>query len=493
MSIAFNQIPGNLRVPFMRFEVNAGSSPYQSNQRLVIMGQKLASGVAPADTPRLISALEDVQFGYGSQLAGMYKIARANAPFQEIWCIPLADATGATKATSTITVSNTLVPVAAAGSIVVYVGGIRVTLPIDPTLSAALIATELAAAINACPAMQVVATAVTNVVTLTATNAGTLGNGLGVLTRMYQDDGPLSDQILTLTAMTGGAGDPSITNAITNMGEQLWDWIVMPYCTTALLNQMQTWLNGRWGPMSQTYGHLISAMDGTLGTVQAFLTLRNNMHETIMPMLNNPQGSHMLAAAVGAQCAQHLQDAPELSRPLQTIALTGILPPKALGDRFSVLQRQTLYFTGGSGYTVDKDQTVRLDRVLTTYQTNAYGQPDMSWLDINTIAQITYGIRYIWDYLTETYPRCALVDSNPNNLQDFVTVDILRQAYIHAYTGLVADGVFENADTFAELLVLERNANDPNRVDAYVPTDAVNQLRILANNVTSYLQYPAAY
>ena len=474
----------------MRFEVNAGTSPYQSNQRLVLFGQKTAAGVAPADIPILITGLEDAQFGVGSQLASMYKTARANAVFQEIWCIPLSDLAGATKASATITVSTLLLPLSTPGSIVVYIGGVRVTMPIDTTLTATLVATQLALAINACPNMEVVATAATNVVTLTALNAGTLGNSIGVLTRMYQDDGPLADTILTLSAMTGGVGDPSITNGITNMGNELWDWIVMPYCTTAYLNQMQTWLNGRWGPMEQTYGHLISAMGGTLGVVQAFLALRNNMHETIMPMLNSPQGYHKLAAAVGAQCAQHLQDAPELSRPLQTIALTGILPPKAYADRFTVLQKQTLYYTGGSGYTVDKDQTVRMDRIITTYQTNVYGQPDMSWLDINTIAQITYGIRYIWDYLTSAYPRCALVDSNPNNLQDFVTVDILRQAYIHAYAGLVADGVFENTDIFASLLVVERNAQDPNRVDTYLPTDAVNQLRILANNVTSYLQYP---
>lgn len=95
-------------------------------------------------------------------------------------------------------------------------------------------------------------------------------------------------------------------------------------------------------------------------------------------------------------------------------------------------------------------------------------------------------------YMTQTYPRAALVDKNPNNLQGFATADDLKNAFIHAYKLLEDDGVFENSDLFAQLLIVERNADNPDRVDTFLPLDHVNQLRVLAVNATSYPQFPTA-
>ncbi len=600
MALEFNQIPGNLRVPFVRFEVNAGRQPYQSIQRLVLMGQKTSAGAADADTPILVTGGEDGLFGAGSMLASMYKIARANAPFQEIWAIPLADAGGSSKAVGSLAIKSAT-PVIYPGSAVIYIGGVRVAVPINNVMDSSAIASTIATAINTCPGMQVTAavvagakatstitftggpigsnstldftinstrfsvpflsadsnavlatkvaaainaassvakvtaaavgavvtvsaasngtfgnaytlttgavgdtahfgTATTRVsfttlatgandtITLTANNAGTLGNTIRVETKMYPDDGDLTDQLLNITQLTNGAGDPSITTAIANMGDDQWDWIVMPYCQHAYLNEIEAWLDARWGPMSQMYGHNITAMTGSAGAVQAFTSIRNSWHTTILPNYRAPHPTYLWAAALGARCAEHLQEAPELSRPLQTIELTGILPPKLVADQWSTVQRQSFYYAGASGYRVQSGE-VQLDRVITTYQKNQWGQPDQSWLDINTIAQLVYGLRSLMAYMTQTYPRAALVDSNPNNIQGFATVDDIRLAFIHAYQGLEAIGVFENSSLFKQLLIVERHANDPNRVDTYLPLDHVNQLRVLAVNATSFLQF----
>src|SRR5690242_8819012 len=134
MPIQFNQIPGNIRVPFVRFEVNAGQSPYQSIQRLVLIGQMTSAGSAAADNPIFVTQNEDALFGPGSMLAAMYKIARANAPFQEIWCIPLADAGGS--ATAAVGSIKSAAPTYSS-SIVVYVGGYRVSIPVNALMSGA--------------------------------------------------------------------------------------------------------------------------------------------------------------------------------------------------------------------------------------------------------------------------------------------------------------------------------------------------------------------
>ena len=52
-------------------------------------------------------------------------------------------------------------------------------------------------------------------------------------------------------------------------------------------------------------------------------------------------------------------------------------------------------------------------------------------------------------------------------------------------------GLVENMDLFKANLIVERNANDPNRVDILFPPDLINQLRIMAMLVEFRLQYPA--
>jgi phage tail sheath gpL-like len=594
VAISLNSIPGNIRVPFAWFEVNPGQAPYQTISRLLLIGQMTSSGSAAADQPIIVTGQENGLFGSGSMLAAMYNIARVNAPFQEIWALPLSDAMGSTAATGTVTL-NQAAPLASPEQIVLYVGGLRVTANVTTTMTNTSIASAITTAINDCPYMQVhaanvvgvkakqsvtytlpapgaatylpvtigslslsvlvnttdtpsiiaanvaseinsnstlfTATAVgatvtvtavstgtfansytlttqpaafgtstttsfaggtSDVVTLTANNKGTIGNGIRIETHLNADDAWAADTLLTIVQMSNGVGDPSITTALVNLGDDLWDFIGMPYASAAYLSEMDAWLNNRWSPNSQTYGLNFTGMVGkTAGQTIAFTSVRNNPFTYVLPMYNSPQPASLLTAAFAAQAAVHLQTPPELSLPMQTLNLIGIRGPKLVSDRWAVPTLQSFYYAGASGYDVDKSGNVRLNRVVSTYQRDTWGNADQSWLDVNTLAQLMYGVRFMRAYITEKYPRAGLVDSNPNHIAGFVTVNDIHAALVHAYQQLVAVGVFENADLFATLLVVERNASDPNRVDAYIPTDAANQLRIFAASVTSFLQFPA--
>ena len=131
-----------------------------------------------------------------------------------------------------------------------------------------------------------------------------------------------------------------------------------------------------------------------------------------------------------------------------------------------------------------------LDRVVTTYQTNSYGQPDITWLDVETRAQMVYFVRYNRQRITQVFGRKALADDNPTNNPGIVTPKIIKAECIHIYKELEAGGLVENSTAFAQALVVERSS-DPNRINAYLPIDVVNQLRVFAANVTTFLQYPS--
>lgn len=135
-----------------------------------------------------------------------------------------------------------------------------------------------------------------------------------------------------------------------------------------------------------------------------------------------------------------------------------------------------------------RDGSVRIERLITTYQTNAWGDADATYLDVNTMAQSMYGIRYIRQKLTNHHGRKALADANPGRNPGIVTAADIRVSIIHAYEDLVALGVFENPELFARDVVVERDLIDANRINCSLPLDHVNQLRILAAAAVNYMQ-----
>ena len=60
------------------------------------------------------------------------------------------------------------------------------------------------------------------------------------------------------------------------------------------------------------------------------------------------------------------------------------------------------------------------------------------------------------------------------------TPKIIKAEIIHLFREWESAGLVEGFDQFKDDLIVERNAGDPNRVDALIPPDVVNQLRVFA-------------
>jgi phage tail sheath gpL-like len=493
MPVQFNNIPGNLRVPLFYAEFNPGASPYQSLSRLLLIGQKIAAGTAVVDVPIQVSGNETGLFGGGSMLERMFKFARRNAPFQEIWALPLADHASGVAAAGQFTITNA--PPASAGQLTVYIAGQRVRIAVSTADTAAAIATRLAAQINAQPDLPVTA-AVNGVdnfkVDVTAKNDGTPGNKIRLEIDYYGDEGPLASELVTtITAMASGATDVDITAKLAALGDMEFDFIAAPYTDATNLAAINAFLNdasGRWSPIQMLYGHYFSAKDDTQANLSTFGNGLNDRHVSVMGYNKSPSPPWEWCAAFAANAAAHLQAPPELSRPLQTLELQGILPPKSVADRFSIQQRNSLYYDGVSSYHVRRDNKVCIDRAITTYQTNDWGAPDMSFLDVETMFQGQYFSRYLKAKVTQQWGRSALADENPLGVIGLCTPADMRNTVLHGYQELVQLGVVENIDLFEAGLIVERNVSDPNRLDALLPMDHVNQLRLAAFNITSNLQ-----
>jgi phage tail sheath gpL-like len=503
MSVLFNNIPANLRVPLFYAEVNAGYQAYQGPSRTLLIGQKTSAGTAPVNAPiRLDGDPRDLA-GSGSQLAEMAVWARANHPFGEIWLLPVADPAGVA-ATKTVTVASGIL--GSAGTVSLYIGGEKVSVAVQPTDTNATVAAALVAAIGAGfvkfgqpLAFPVTAAAASNVVTLTARNLGALGNFLAVTTNQVGDEGALQ-QYLTIATGVTGTGVPALTSALAGLGDMEFDFICAPYADTTTLDVVRDFLggtSGRWSPMQQLYGHYFTVLFDTVSNQASAGSARNDPNVTIMGVTaDSASPPWRWAAAHGARTAsdKNIGGEPDqayrISRPLQTLDLVGIRPPVSKANWPTILQRNQLYQDGIASYTVMVDGTVLLDRSVTTYQVNAYNQPDITWLDVETRLQMVYFVRFMRQRITQKYGRCALADDNPTGNPGIVTAKILKAECVHIYTELELGGLVDNSELFARSLVVERSS-DPNRVNAYLPVDVVNQFRVFAANATTFLQYAA--
>ena len=134
---------------------------------------------------------------------------------------------------------------------------------------------------------------------------------------------------------------------------------------------------------------------------------------------------------------------------------------------------------------------MRIQRSITTYQKNAFGQADNSYLDSETLHQSAYIVRRLQSVITSKYGRHKLAADGTRfgAGQPIVTPSTIRGELIAQYAKLELEGHVENAELFAEHLVVERDARDPNRINVLFPPDYINGLRVFALLNQFRLQY----
>lgn len=493
-NISFNNIPANVRVPLFYAEMDNSQAGYFSQTlRTLIIGQKLAAGTAVANVPILVSRTDDAktQFGIGSMLARMHELYRANDSVGEVWCLPVDDAGAGAQASGTLTVTG---PATETGTLNLYIGAQRVQVAVASGDANTAIAAAINAAINADTTLPVTSTVLVGVVTVTARHKGSLGNGIKMQLNYRGAAGGEKTPAgvgVAVVALSGGTTDPTLTTALAALGDDEYDFIIMPYTDSTSLDALKTLMNdttGRWAYNKQIYGHVYTAKADTFANLVVLGVARNDQHATIAGYETAvPNTPWDYAAAYGARNAAFIAVDP--ARPTQTGELIGILTAPA-GSRFISTERQTLLSSGIATSYVG-GSAVRVERAITTYQKNSFSIADPSYLDSETLHTLAYIIRRLRSIITSKYPRHKLADDGTRfgAGQAIVTPSVIRGELLAEYANLEESGICENATAFSANLIVERNANDPNRLDVLLPPDLVNQLRVFAVLAQFRLQY----
>lgn len=498
MPISFNQIPASLRTPFFFAEVdNSQASFFQLEGKCLIIGQKLAAGIGAAETLLLVTSTDQAKslFGVGSILARMVEFFRKNDPFSEVWCIAQDDAGASAAATGTIAITGSAT---ANGTVFLYLAGQRIQVGVTSGDTATVVGAAVAAAVNADTNLPVTAANVTGTVTFTARNKGTVGNTLDIRLNYQGDIGGESTPAgltITPTQMASGATDPTLANTIAAMADERFDLVVTPYTDTTSLNLLQTEMDdttGRWSPGRELYGHVVGAKEDTVSNLSTFGNARNDQHASIMGYNDSPTPPHEWAGAIAGQALRQFVDSDKVGRPLQTLPLIGVLPPPK-SSQFIQTERNTLLFDGIATSYVSGG-FVRIERLVTTYQLNAFSQPDPSYLDSITLAQLAFINRLAKQRITTKFPRHKVANNGTRfgEGQAIITPNIIFSEMIAITSELEFLGIVENTEATKATTIVERDAGDPNRINVLWTPDLVNQLRVFALKNQFRLQFNTA-
>jgi len=489
MTIPFKTIPSNLRVHLFAAELdNSRANTAAIAQRALLIGQKTAAGTYTANVPVVCQSAIDgrAAAGAGSVLAGMIDAYRDNDPAGEMWVLPLADDGAAVAATGSITFTG---PTTATGTLSLYIAGRLVSVILASGTTAAQAATATVAAIAATVGLPVTAAVnggVPSKVDLTARNGGECGNDIDIRTNFK---GSASNEVLpaglgvTIVAMASGATNPVLTTALANLVDMPFDFIVCSLTDTTSLAAITNLLSdqtGRWSYLNQIYGHCWFGFRGSAGACASKATALNNQHLTEVPFFDSPTPAWKWAAAFAGINAASLRADPAV--PLQSLTVAGLLAPP-LQSRWSItIRNNTLLFGGCATWTVDVNGNVVTENIVTTYVTNAQGQPDDSYLEVETLFTSVYVLRRLSSMVTAKYSRIKLAADGTrlDPSANVVTPAVIRADIIALYRELEAQGIVQNSAAFARDLVVEKDAGNPNRVNVLLPATLINQLRVFA-------------
>jgi phage tail sheath gpL-like len=461
------------------------------------------SGSAIPNVPKPIGTqtVADREYGQGSELASMVSAFLANNFAHELWCLPVPPAPGSVAASAKITVQT--VPLEA-GVIHLYIAGHHVdSIVVGTTDTTTTIAAIIAARIEEDDTLPVHATATGPDVTITCKTLGVGGNDITLQLNYYGRVGGEETPpgvVLTIPARLGmgtggivGAGVPDFDPGIAALGEHEYEYVALAHTdSNTLFDFEQEWGfedTGRWGWMRQLYGHIFACRRDTYSNHIIWGETRNNGVTSVMaiePTAASP--TYEWASAYCAKAARGLTNDP--ARPLQTLGLNRMLAAQP-HDRFILPELNSMSGVGVATQKTGLDGVTRIMRETTTYQLNLYGFSDDAYELVTTMATLARLIRNQRQAITSKFPRHKLANDGTRFGvgQKIVTPKVIKAELISQYRIDEFNGLVEDVQAFKEHLIVERDPNNPNRLNVLYPPDLVNQLRIYAVLVQFRLQY----
>lgn len=463
-NVSFSDIPSSIRKPgvYSEFNLNAARQSLPANDvSMLIIAQRLSTGSVAALVPTKVFSDADARlyFGAGSQCHLMVKAALDANPSLDLTVCAVADS-GITKATGTIALSGTAT---SAGVLRACVGNRVAEVAISSGDLAAAIATALNTAVSAIAHELPVTSGVSSAtVTLTARNAGTVGNYIPV-----ECSCTAAGITATVTGMASGATDPDLgatSGALDTVFPGNYDIICIPFVDEGNWADLGTHLDEISGPMEQR---------PAIGVIQMFgeateITL-NHWRITCGYLPRTKSCLFEVAAAYAAVIASESDPA----QPLNNRVLTGIAAPD-ISNRLTRTEIESLLDNGLTPMHVIAGERVAIVRAITTYTENAQGIADPARLDISVPRSLDYVRFSCVSRVSSKFPAPKKTLRFKKDIRSEL-LDVLLQ--------LESIEIVENMDYWKAYLVIEDDLQDATRVNARIPGAIVKGAHVVAMRI----------
>ncbi len=466
--ISYNQVPTALRYPGAYVEIDGSQAGLGGDiPTVLLVGQKLATGTAPAGQVVRVSSVADAvaKAGAGSMLAQMAARYRAIDPTLDLYLLPYADNGAGVAATGTLTV--TAAPTVA-GTLALYIAGRLVSVGLATGQTTTQVAAAIVAAMTDAD-LPVTATSALGVVTLTAKHKGTCGNNIDLRTNLYGEPTP-TGLALTLAALAGGTGDPATGTLSAILGLQRWWYVALGINDAATLAAWHTESQRRYAPPVQAGFRAFTAFRGDYATAATFGTAKNYEHIACLSLELNPTSTWEAAAIVAAAAGPKLYNNPVES--LEGTPLTGMVGV----SYHDWTNSNSLLYKGMSVMQMTRDGSCSIKRLISMYQFRPDGSTDDAYLDINA-GEVMERIRYeqrIGAIKRFTGTAAAKTNEGYRPGLRITTIDDVRAYLLSLYqhTLMQEFGWVQEYGYYKDHLVVEQDPTNPSRFN-YLDTPVV--------------------
>lgn len=484
-NISFSTIPASIRKPGVYTEINTSLAVRgvpANAQKAVVIAQKTISGTTASQTLQQVFSDADAALyaGTGSVVHRMVKaLLVANPNLARVDYVGIDDPAGAAAAQALVMVTGTA---AAAGTADLYVDNHHISWSVASADTAATTIGGLASGIAAASGDLAVTAIVTgsNGLLLVARNKGVAGNYIPV---SYVFAGA-TGQVSTATGMSGGSGDINIgsatTGALAAIAAAGHDVIAVQGVDPTMVAALKTYLD--WvsssteqRPAVAVLGYNDLCTGAYYSAVKTLGGTTANHGRIAVGYLPGPTTVGMEASApyIAGALAGVVASQEDPAQPYDSVVVPG-LPPSNYQDRLTRTQQEDLLQNGVTPLIVDSGENVAICRLISTYVTNASGIVDPALLDLTTIRTLDYVRLATRQRLALRFPNSKLSARSPVLVRAEV-LDVLYQ--------LDQLEILENVKENEAGVIVERDTQDPNRIDVRIPAYVVPGLHVIAERI----------
>lgn len=433
--------------------LGANNAVQNISQKVLFVGQQGTGSTIPTGSlvENILNNDEDDFFDADSMLAGMIRRGRLKNPVTRFDAITLDDDGSAVQAAGVVDFTGSVAT--ESGDIFITIGSetdYTLTVTVTDTDTATVIGDALVTAINANDDIPVTAINTIGSVAITAVNGGTLGNTIGL-----SFSSEVAGVTIALTAMTGGAGDPTLTGIFDVVGDVRYQTIIWPYFADT--TELTTFLEARFNIDSKVldgsgFTSSIDTFANSLTRLNAlnFRTLTDfideNTDEAAFKAPSQFELPYIKSSEFGAIRALRLSDGEPISqfvissngaldsfggpalasKPYFNTPMS-LLPLVSTGRGFTDTEIKQLNVAGGSviGNNSANSGSI-VGEVVTTYKTDTAGNPDVSFKFLNYVDTSSGAREYFANNLRSRFAQSRLTTGDVSKGRDMANELVIR-------------------------------------------------------------------